>query len=62
VICDEAHDGLAHLEFCGRCCGLTFARVLGAWGDSKVRAEHVDAGLALFVPVVREAGHGVDAG
>ncbi|WP_334664600.1 hypothetical protein [Streptomyces cyaneofuscatus] len=59
VVADGADDGEAYFAFavpeCG-CGGVGFV------GHAEVGAEHVDAYLALFGPVVGEACHGVDAG
>jgi hypothetical protein len=66
MICDEPHDRLTYLTIVARCDGLVrvedtihaFVRAANSdWGacdrgEPEISAQHVDAGLALLVPII----------
>ncbi|MFF1401201.1 hypothetical protein ACFVZD_46865 [Streptomyces sp. NPDC058287] len=56
---DDADDGLPDFPPTGLVFG---SRRVGLVGHAEVGVQDVDADLALFCPVVGEAGEGMDAG
>ncbi|MEU8990420.1 hypothetical protein AB0C98_28955 [Streptomyces sp. NPDC048558] len=59
MVADDADDGLAYLPLARL---VALGGVVGFVGHTEVGAQDVDADLALFRPVVGEAGESVDAG
>ncbi|MET7728752.1 hypothetical protein [Streptomyces mirabilis] len=59
VLPDDTDDGEPHLALAFLVPGF---RGAGLVGHAEIGAQHIDADLLLFLPVVSEAGKGVDAG